>query len=239
VSESAARVLAPDGDALGASFVNGYGRTLHVVGVVADVLYNVAIDPQATVYSFAVPPERHRVLSFVVRTTHRNDGLLPEIQQLIRREVPAVRVHTAWWSDSIGGVTGFKNPRFQTIVLTSLGAVALVLTMVGIAGVVGCLVAARARELAVRAALGGTPEALVVLVVRQGLVPVAVGLVAGLVATRWARGFAEAQFFAVDATGWTALAMTTGVVVLTSLVAVWVPSRRVARIDPTSALKAD
>lgn len=239
VSESAARVLAPDGDALGMSFTNGHARQLHVVGIVADAQYNVGWEPQASVYGFAVAPERLRRLNVVIRTTHRSDVLLGDLQNRVRGEFPAARIHVGWWADAISNATGFRNPRFQTIVLTTLSGVALVLTMVGIVGVMGSLVVSRTKELAVRAAIGATPASLVRLVVRQGLVPVAAGVVVGLVATRWASRFAEAQLFAVDTTGVAALATTTAVVFTAALAAAVIPSRHAGRVDPVVALKAE
>ncbi len=239
VSESAAQVLSPGSDALGMSFVNRHGRPLHVVGIVADAQYNVGSEPQASVYGFAVAPERLRRMNIVVRTTHRSDVLLQDLQRQISGQVPAGRIHLAWWADGIFNVTGFRNPRFQTIVLTTLSSVALVLTMVGIIGVMGSLVAARTKELAVRAAIGATPGALVRLVVRQGLVPVTFGVVVGLIATRWAAGFAEAQLFAVDTSGATALVSTALVVCVAALVAALIPARRAGRADPVVALRAE
>jgi predicted permease len=229
VSESAARMLSANGDALGASFANRFGRTLHAVGIVADATYDVGGEPQASVYGFAGAPDALRRMNVVVRTTHRSDVLLQDLRMSMQDHFPTARIRLGWWHDSIANVTGFRNPRFQTMVLTSLSGVALVLTMVGIVGVMGSLVASRTKELAVRAAIGATPGSLVRLVVRQGLVPVAAGVVAGLVATRWASRFAEAQLFAVDTTG----------VVGATLAATVVPARRAGRVDPVSALKSE
>jgi hypothetical protein len=240
VSVSAARILADGGNVLGLSLPNSHGRMLHIVGVVEDVQYDVGGEPQATIYSFAVPPERHRVFGFIVRTTQRSDALLDALAPVVRLAVPdAARVEAAWWADSLSNVTGFRNPRFQTIVLTTLSGVALVLTMVGIVGVMGSLVASRTKELAVRAAIGATPGSLVRLVVRQGLSPVIAGVVVGLVATRWASRFAEAQLFAVDTTGVAAFATTTVVVFAAALAAAVIPSRRAGRVDPVVALRSE
>lgn len=238
LTEAGARALAPDGEVLGRTFTNGSrNRTFRVVGVVADPRHSIegGLEPIA----YALPPPVHRPFTLMIRTTHRNDELLHALQQSVRDELPDLRIGTVWFSDSIRNVTAFRNPRFQTIVLSTLSSVALVLTMVGIVGVLGCLVAARTRELAVRAAIGATPASLVRLVIRQGLAPVAAGVVAGLVATRWASGFAEAQLFAVDTSGVGAIVMTVVAVLTAALVAAWIPSRRAGRIDPVVALRAE
>jgi ABC-type antimicrobial peptide transport system permease subunit len=106
-------------------------------------------------------------------------------------------------------------------------------------GVLGCLVTARTKELAIRAAIGAKPGSLVRLVMGQGLVPVAAGLVAGLVATRWASGFAETQLFAVDTTGAASLFVTLAIVVTASATAALLPSGRAGRIDPIGALRSE
>jgi putative ABC transport system permease protein len=238
LTESAAEALVPDGDALGRTFTNsGRNRTLRVIGVIADLRHRTERDPQPAVY--ALPQDLIRPLSLVIRTTHRSENLLQQLRQVVRDEVPGARVTATWYADSISSVTAFRNPRFQTIVLTTLSGVALVLTMAGIVGVVGNLVASRTKELAVRAAVGATPMRLILLIVGQVIVPVSSGVAIGLVGTRWASGFAEAQLFAVDTTGVTALASTVAVVLAAALVAALVPSRRAGRVDPVVALRAE
>ena len=237
LSESAARVLFPDRDPLGATLDNGRGRTFNVVGVVADVRKNLGSEQEPVV--FAMPAPFRRILTFVVRTTHRDDVLLRDLQRSLREIAPASRVTAEWWADSIANVSEYRNPRFQTIVLGTLSAVALILTAFGLVGVVGFLVVARERELGIRAAIGATPGSLVRLVIGQSLVPVGVGVAIGLMATRWASRLAEAQLFDVDTKGAATLAITAGVIVITAIAAAWLPSRRAGRVDPVIILRAD
>jgi ABC-type antimicrobial peptide transport system permease subunit len=144
-----------------------------------------------------------------------------------------------WWSDAIANISDFRNPRFQTTVLAILGGVALLLTAFGIVGVIGFLVVSRTRELAIRTAIGATPESLTRMVVRQGLVPVVVGLIAGLIATHWAGRLAEAQLFKVDTKDMTTIALTAIVVIVTTVIAAYLPSRRAARVNPVEVLRTE
>ena len=89
-----------------------------------------------------------------------------------------------WWSAAIADQAGYRNPRFQTLVLTTFAVLGLTLTALGVFGAVAFLVATRTREMGVRLALGAQPRSLVRLVVWQALAPVAIGILAGLVATR-------------------------------------------------------
>jgi hypothetical protein len=236
-SESASRLLFPDREPIGGTFDNGRGRTFHVVGVVPDVRQNVRSVPEPLV--FAVPNAGRIALTIMVRTSSRSDSILRELQQSLRAISPGARVTTAWWADSIANASDYRNPRFQTLVLGTLGVVGLALTTFGIVGVVGFLVAARTRELGIRAVIGATPGSLVRLVVAQGLVPVAAGLVAGLIATRWASQLAEAQLFEVDTEGVGTLMLTAAVILIATVAAAWFPARRAGRVDPIVVLRAE
>ncbi len=133
----------------------------------------------------------------------------------------------------------YKNPRFQTLVLTSFAAMALGLTVLGVFGVVATLVSARTREMGIRVAIGATPQSLVHLFLRQTLVPVAAGLALGLLAARWLARLAEAQLFKVDAHDPATLAMAAAAVVGSAFIAAYLPARRAARVDPVVVLRAE
>jgi ABC-type antimicrobial peptide transport system permease subunit len=160
----------------------------------------------------------------------------------LRREIgglaPNTVVRAGWLADSIGAVTEFRNPRFQTIVLGSFGVLALGLTTLGVFGVVAFLVASRSHELGVRLAVGATPRLLVRWALRQAFVPVAAGLLLGLLATQWVRPLAEAQLYRIEA-GQTeiTLALATTTVVAAALLAAYLPARRAGKVDPIVVLR--
>jgi ABC-type lipoprotein release transport system permease subunit len=237
LSVSGARALFGDVDPIGRVFDNGRGRTFHVVGVVSDIRQGVAdpVDAEA----FAIPEAAVKRIQLVVRMRARNDSALERLRRAINGAIPGANATATWWSDSISNVTAFRNPRFQTTVLAILGGVALLLTAFGIVGVIGFLVVSRTRELAIRTAIGATPESLTRMVVRQGLVPVVVGLIAGLIATHWAGRLAEAQLFKVDTKDMTTIALTAIVVIVTTVIAAYLPSRRAARVNPVEVLRTE
>ncbi|HVW03812.1 MAG TPA: ABC transporter permease [Vicinamibacterales bacterium] len=237
LSASGARALFGDANPLGRIFDNGRGRTFHVVGVVSDIRQGVA-DPLGA-EAFAIPGAAVKRIQLVVRMRARNDSALERLRRAINGAIPGANATATWWSDSISNVTDFRNPRFQTMVLAILGGVALLLTAFGIVGVIGFLVVSRTRELAIRTAIGATPESLTRMVVRQGLVPVVAGLIAGLIATHWAGRLAEAQLFKVDTKDATTIALTAIVVIVTTVIAAYVPSRRAARVNPVDVLRTE
>jgi ABC-type antimicrobial peptide transport system permease subunit len=125
------------------------------------------------------------------------------------------------------------------MVFSSLAALALGLTALGIFSVVAYLVASRSREMGVRLAVGASPRSLVALVVRDALTPVAIGLASGLLLVLWGRRLAEAQLFKVDTNDPLMLAAAIATVVTAALVAAYLPALRTTRINPTDVLRAE
>ena len=128
--------------------------------------------------------------------------------------------------------------RFNTLLLTLLGGVGLLLAATGIYGVIAYFVSQRTQEIGVRMALGATPGSVVRLVLGQALRPVAVGAAIGVAAALGASRVLSSQLFGVSRTD----PLTIGAVVATligvALLASAVPARRAAAVDPTRAFSA-
>lgn len=238
LSQSAAAALFPNGNVLGATFRSGAKRQYTVVGIVGDVQRSVSrkLAPPA----YALPPAvTNRGLTIVARV--RDDGArtLIDIRRTIAGLTPGAPVVGQWWSAAIADQAGYRNPRFQTLVLTTFAVLGLTLTALGIFGAVTFVVAVRTSELAVRLALGADSRALLALVLRQALGPVAVGILVGLVVTRWLGHVAEAQLSGVKGRDPVTLAAVVVVVGATALLAAYLPARHVTRVDPIGALRAE
>jgi putative ABC transport system permease protein len=237
IGESAARALFPNREPLGATFHNGRGRTFMVVGIVGDVTWSVTeqLPPQA----YVIPGSQTRNLGVVVRMRERREESLDEVRRELAALAPGVPLTAAWWSDSIAAQSGYRNPRFQTIVLVTFATLALGLTGLGVFAVISFLVTMRTREMSIRIAMGAAPASLVAFVLRQALVPVTVGVVLGLIATQWAKRLAEAQLFKIDTDEPAMLAASVATVLLAATAAAYLPARRASRIDPIQALRAE
>ena len=238
LSDAAARALFPNQEALGGAFRTREGRQFTVVGVVADVPRSLSrrMDPVA----YALPPLTvTRGMTIVARMSSRGPAALVNVRREIVRLARGTPVTSVWWTDVIDGLTVYRNPRFQSLLLGTFAALALVLTALGIFGVVAIAVAARTREMGVRLAIGAPPRSLIQLVVRQALTPVVFGVLVGLLATQWLRPILEAQLYEVNARDPVTLAAAAVTVVAAALLASYLPARRACRVDPIAVLRAE
>jgi ABC-type antimicrobial peptide transport system permease subunit len=126
--------------------------------------------------------------------------------------------------------------RFNTLLLTTLGLIGLVLSAIGIYGVIAYFVSQRTREIGVRLALGASPADVKRLVIGQALRPVAIGLVAGVAGALAATRLLAAQLYGVGPRDPATIALVCGGFVLVAVLASWIPARRAASVDPTRAL---
>jgi ABC-type antimicrobial peptide transport system permease subunit len=126
--------------------------------------------------------------------------------------------------------------RFNTVLLTLLGAIGLVLSAMGIYGVVTYFVTQRTSEIGVRMALGATRSDVVRLVLGQAVVPVAVGLALGIIGSLGATRVLSSQLVGIEQRDPLTLFAVVLALGATALLAAVVPARRAAGVDPTRAL---
>ena len=129
--------------------------------------------------------------------------------------------------------------RFIALLLGGLAVLALVLAAVGVYGVLSYLVSQRTRELGVRLALGATRRAVVWLVLRQGLFTVAVGVALGTVGALWLTQLLERLLYGVSVRDPAVFVLAPAALVGVALVAMWLPARRAARVDPMISLRSE
>jgi predicted permease len=243
VSASTARFLYPDADAVGrgprfALERFGIVRESTVQGVVADMKYaGLEAGPASSIYV----PWRHRPMGLahlVVRTAGDPSGLLSAVRDLILSlnpglPVPEVRTLDDHVADSIAG------RRLQLVPAAALGGLALLVAMVGTFGALSRSVTERRRELAIRAAIGASPDRLVRLVMRGSLALGAVGVAVGLAGAAGIGRGLSSLLYGVGPYDAATFAAVAGSVLAATLVASLLPARRAARVDPLMVLKGD
>ena len=126
-----------------------------------------------------------------------------------------------------------------TLLLTIFGAVALVLSAIGIYGVLAFGVAQRVREFGVRQALGADGGTILRLVLGQGLRTIGIGAVLGIAGALALSRYLESLLYGVTARDVGVLAGVTVVLLIVAAAACYIPARRATRVDPLVALRAD
>ena len=212
-------------------------HTITVIGVVADTRINGLKDDAAMVYLpyWAYTP---LTLSFLVRSSQSSDALIPEMRRALWQIDPQVAIPTLksmdeQVSDSVAG------DRFQAIVLSSFGAAALFLALLGVYGVLAYSVTLRRQEFGIRIALGSGKSALIALVLQQAASPIllgtGVGLMMALIALRWVRSL----LYQTPVLDPIALGGSILLLLVAATIAAIVPARRAASTDPMHVLRMD
>jgi len=132
--------------------------------------------------------------------------------------------------------TALAARRSSAMLSLTFGLVALLLSAVGVYGVLAYLVNQRTREIGIRMALGSSPLGIFDLVIREGLLLVGIGFALGGVGTALLTRSLESQLFDVRATDPAVLAAAAAVLGTVALIACVLPARRAAGIDPAAAL---
>jgi len=133
--------------------------------------------------------------------------------------------------------TQVTEPRFHTLLLGCFAGVALLLTMVGLYGVMAYSVSRRTREIGVRIALGASRSVVLGMVLKQAVALLAAGLVLGLAAALAADRLLQSMLFGVSTLNPAVLGLSCLLVGLTGLLAAYLPARRAANVDPMEALR--
>jgi putative ABC transport system permease protein len=133
--------------------------------------------------------------------------------------------------------TQVTEPRFHTVLLGCFAGVALLLTMVGLYGVMTYSVSRRTREIGVRIALGAPRSTVLAMVLKRALVLLAAGLALGLAASLAADRLLQSMLFGVSSVNPLVLGLSGLLVALTGLLAAYLPARRAANVDPMEALR--
>ena len=237
VNQRVAERFWPGESALG-KVVRTAGAEREVVGVVETGKYRSLGEPET---EFMYLPHRELFathMSLVARTTRDPAETLAAIRDIVRTLDPDMPVFDVRTMENHLGVA-LLPARIGGWVLGVFGLLGLVLTAVGIYGVMAYSVAQRKRELGIRVALGADRRRVVRLVLGEGMRLATVGTVLGLLAALGAARFIQGLLYNVSALDPAAFLLVPGLLTLVALAAVYVPARRAAGVDPMRVLKSD
>ena len=240
ISQSLAQRFFPDGDAIGRRLrlVNpdypADWRT--IVGVVANVRYNGLddVDPPVVYTPF------HQTPFPWVYVHVRTQGDPAPFVEIIRRTLKAVdaRLTVANPQPMTALITqSSAEPRFRTTLISLFASVAMVLASIGLYGVVAFGVARRAREIAIRLALGASAASVRWRVIRHALALALAGVCIGLVGALWLGDVLQGMLYETTPSDPVSLGAVAAVLLVVAVGASVVPARRATRIQPVEALR--
>jgi putative ABC transport system permease protein len=134
-------------------------------------------------------------------------------------------------SESIG------DERLRSILLVVFAAIGFALALVGVYGVISYSVARRVQEIGIRMALGASPPDVLRMVLRQGLLPVVLGVVFGAMGALALARVIASQFYGVQPSDPVTFLAAAALVLIVACFACFIPARRATRIDPLVALR--
>jgi predicted permease len=242
INESLARAAFPGEDPIGRRIQCGLDTLefMTIVGVVGDVRTSgPSLPAQPEIY---MPYEQHpgpaTSLNLIVRAQAGDPLALVEgIRRRITTMNPDVPVKASTMEDKLD--IAAATPRFRTFLLMVFAAVALLLALAGVYGVMAYTVSQRVPELGVRIALGATPGHIMGLILGHGARLAVVGLALGIALALVSGRILEGLLFGVTPRDPVILAAVTFVVAIATFVACYIPGRRAVRIDPMSAMRAE
>jgi len=241
VSEDVADRIWPGRDPVGRRLKFGGSRStdpwLTVVGIVRPTRYRELFVPRPTLYLPAAQFQSGASL-VVLRTSAPLDALNRAARDAVRTLDPNVQVvRITPFAEMLDGP--LARPRFTAIIVSIFGIAALMLSAIGLYGVMATLVRQRHRELGVRLAVGATSADVRRLVLGEGLRLAAAGVAAGLVLAVLAMRALRSVLFGVDPLDSMNLVLTVVAIGSLATLASYLPARRAARIDPVSLLRSE
>jgi len=209
-----------------------------IVGVVANARQSVFGPRPEPIYYFPYKQMPWGPPTILVRTEVPPLALEPTVRRVVKdldKDVPL------YGTDTIDAIlaSAVAGPRFIVVLMTTFAGMALLLTGIGIYGVLAYAVLRRTREIGVRIALGATRARVVILMLRRALTLLAVGMpigIAGALAVGRPLGHLNSEHAPFRPL---LLILTCAMVAITAALAAYLPARRAASIDPARALRTD
>lgn len=240
VSTALARDSFPNQDPIGQRLQCGLdsaGKWMTIVGVVGDVRQSSpASAPEPELY---MPLQQHpymaNELQVVIRTPLDPNSLTGAVRRQVRAMNPETAVKFTTMDAMLAG--SISKPRFRMFLITTFAALALVLALVGVYGVMSFVITQRTSEFGLRIAMGAKPADVVGLVLRGALKLAATGLAIGLLLSLAVSRVMASMLFALkptDAITYVAVLLAVTPVIL---IAAAIPAWRATRIDPVTALR--
>jgi predicted permease len=209
-----------------------------IVGVVENVKQTALDDPAAPQVYVPQSQMAYPGLTFVIRTKGDPMTAVPALREAARAADPGATLNDVRLMDDVVALS-LARQRFSMTLIGTFAALALVLAIVGLYGVLALIVGQRRREIGVRMALGARPSDVVRMIVGEGARVAALGVIIGVGGAFAMMRVLGALLYGVSATDTLTFAGASVVVATIALAATYAPARRAARVDPKAALVAE
>jgi putative ABC transport system permease protein len=242
IDEHLAQSEFPEQDPIGRVLImnplHGAHATLEIVGVVGHVK-SYGVDQPSRVELY-VPYAQNPGFSMavMVKSPGGSPALVPAIREELKRIDPNQPISNVVSMDQVVAETTSQQ-RLSTLLLAAFAATALLLTAIGLYGVVSYWTTERTREFGIRLALGAREADVIELVLRQSAILGGIGVVVGLLAACGLTRMISSLLFGVSPFDPTTFIAAPAILLLVSLVAGVIPARRAMRVDPAIALRGD
>ena len=241
VNEALARRYFPSGrgnhDPIGQQ-LRMWGAPRTIVGVVKGERFGgPQAAPEPALYSpLAQMPMSD--LTLVVRTNTDAEAVMNAVRGTMRELDPDIALYDVEMLDTTLGRT-LATPRFQAILISSFGAIALLLAAIGLYALIAYQVQQRTNEIGIRLALGATRAEVARLILSRAFALALTGIAIGLVAALATGRFLKTIVFQVSTNDPAIYVVVPLLLVLIALAATWIPTRRAMRLDPAVALHVE
>ena len=242
INETLARKEFGDQDPIGRTIIAGYDQEgpMTIIGIIGDVRQSRPTQPPNA--EILMPYEQHlratgTSLRVLVRTQGPPEALESFVRTIVRARSTGVPMRFSTMELSLAEYSA--EPRFRTILVSGFGLIALCLAVVGIYGVLTYLVGQRTREIGLRMTLGATKSMILRMVIREGGVLAAAGMVFGVLGAVVVTRLLGTMLFQVQP--YDPLTYIGGLMLLSvvTFAACYIPASRAAGIDPLKALRVD
>ncbi len=239
ISEAMAKRFFGDVDALGKRFGYGTPPEFEVVGIVRDAKVDGPRRAVPNIAYYALPQHPDEIANnLYIRVATSPDAVKPTLSAALSRAEPSLAIREVVTLAELGGRT-VSRERMMSQLTSAFGLLALAVAALGLYATISYSVARRTNELGVRLALGASPGSVRWLVLRETLLVVSAGCVAGLLLSVAALRYVGTLLFGLTPGDPFTLASATAVLLALSLVAAVIPAMRAARTDPLRALRAE
>jgi len=217
--------------------LNVDGKSLEIVGVVADTRYDLADDPQPMMY-FSIYSGLANGSELVIRSSRNVEQLALPVQKLVAQLDPSLPVSDVLTMDQLQGKSTVDQS-FTSTLLAGFASLSLLLAVAGLFGVLSYIVAQRTSEIGIRLALGAERKQVLRQMLGDGLRPAMLGLVAGLAASAGVTRLIQAMLFKTEALDPWVFGIVALLLMLAATLACLAPAWRASRLDPMAALRTE